>query len=215
MLGDAAGLAGRDIGGAQRVEQRGLAVVDMAHDGHHRRAGDHVVRLIGVAANALFDIVLGDTADPVAELLHDQFGSVGVDAFADRGHDAHFHQRLDHVGAARGHAVGEFADGDGLGQDDVSHDLQPIRAEQFELLLAAFAFTLAAHRGKRANALVLALDRGLHVDAAATATVVDAFLRRGDGGLAGRQHWAARAADAAGFIFLLAGASAQPEGFGG
>ena len=32
MLGDAAGLAGRHVGGAQRVQQRGLAVVDMAHD---------------------------------------------------------------------------------------------------------------------------------------------------------------------------------------
>ena len=37
MLGDAACLAGRDVGGAQRVEQRGLAVVDVAHDGHDRR----------------------------------------------------------------------------------------------------------------------------------------------------------------------------------
>ena len=37
MLGDAAGLAGRHIGGAQRVEQRGLAVIDMAHDGDDRR----------------------------------------------------------------------------------------------------------------------------------------------------------------------------------
>ena len=38
MLGDAAGLAGRDIGLAQRVEQRGLAVVDMAHHRDDRRA---------------------------------------------------------------------------------------------------------------------------------------------------------------------------------
>ena len=34
MLGDAAGLAGDHIGMAQRIEQRGLAVVDMAHHGH-------------------------------------------------------------------------------------------------------------------------------------------------------------------------------------
>ena len=38
MLGDAAGLVRRDIGLAHRVEQRGLAVVDMAHDGDDRRA---------------------------------------------------------------------------------------------------------------------------------------------------------------------------------
>ena len=38
MLRDAAGLVGRDIGAAQRVQERGLAVVDVAHDGDHGRA---------------------------------------------------------------------------------------------------------------------------------------------------------------------------------
>ena len=38
VLRDAAGLAGRDVGLADRVEQRRLAVVDVAHDGHDRGA---------------------------------------------------------------------------------------------------------------------------------------------------------------------------------
>ena len=42
MLGDAAGLAGHDVGLAQRIEQRGLAVIDMAHDGDDRRARDQI-----------------------------------------------------------------------------------------------------------------------------------------------------------------------------
>ena len=46
VLGDAAGLAGGDLGGADGVEQRGLAVVDVAHDRDHRGAGDQV--LLGV-----------------------------------------------------------------------------------------------------------------------------------------------------------------------
>ena len=37
VLGDAAVLARRHVGRAQRVEQAGLAVVDVAHDGHDRR----------------------------------------------------------------------------------------------------------------------------------------------------------------------------------
>ena len=37
MLGDAAGFARHHIGMAQRIEQRGLAVVDMAHHGDDRR----------------------------------------------------------------------------------------------------------------------------------------------------------------------------------
>jgi hypothetical protein len=38
MLGDAARFAGRHPGAADIVEQRGLAVIHMAHDGDHRRA---------------------------------------------------------------------------------------------------------------------------------------------------------------------------------
>ena len=46
MLGDAAGLARRDIGLANDVEQRGLAVVNVAHDGHDRRAWFEFFRLV-------------------------------------------------------------------------------------------------------------------------------------------------------------------------
>ena len=45
-LGDAAGLAGGDIGVADAVEQRRLAVVDMAEHGHHRRPLDHVLGVL-------------------------------------------------------------------------------------------------------------------------------------------------------------------------
>ena len=40
VLGDAAGLARDDVGLADRVEQPGLTVVDVTHDGHHRRTRD-------------------------------------------------------------------------------------------------------------------------------------------------------------------------------
>jgi hypothetical protein len=39
VLGDAAGLALDHIGAAQRIEQAGLAVIDVAHDRDHRRTG--------------------------------------------------------------------------------------------------------------------------------------------------------------------------------
>ena len=38
VLGDATGLAGDDVGLADLVEQQGLAVVDVAHDGDDRRS---------------------------------------------------------------------------------------------------------------------------------------------------------------------------------
>ena len=62
MLRDAAGFAARDIGLAQRVEQRGLAVVDMAHDGDDRRARLERLGLVLLAAQADLDIGLGRRA---------------------------------------------------------------------------------------------------------------------------------------------------------
>ena len=43
VLGDATRFAGHDVGVADAVEQERLAVVDVAHDGHHRRAGTQVL----------------------------------------------------------------------------------------------------------------------------------------------------------------------------
>ena len=48
MLGDATGLARHHVGGADAVEQQGLAVVDVAHDGDDRRAGPLELRIVVV-----------------------------------------------------------------------------------------------------------------------------------------------------------------------
>ena len=64
-----------------------------------------------------------ETRLSVAEFGDDQFGGVGVDRLVDGRHHAHFHQRLDHVGAALGHAVGKFLDGDGLGNGHLAQNL--------------------------------------------------------------------------------------------
>ena len=57
VLGDPARLAGGHLGLADRVEQRGLAVVDVAHDRDHRRAIDQL--LVGVLVGRLGLGVLG------------------------------------------------------------------------------------------------------------------------------------------------------------
>ena len=62
MLGDAAGLAGNHVGVADGVEQRGLAVIDMAHDGDDRRTRLQVLGLVGVAHQAFLDIGFGRRA---------------------------------------------------------------------------------------------------------------------------------------------------------
>ena len=48
VLGDATGLAGDHVGVADVVEQLGLAVVDVAHDGDDRRAHGRIVVVLDV-----------------------------------------------------------------------------------------------------------------------------------------------------------------------
>ena len=69
VLGDAAGLARGHLGLADRVEQRGLAVVDVAHDRDDRRALDE--RVVGVLEDRLGVDVVGrvDDLDGLVELV--------------------------------------------------------------------------------------------------------------------------------------------------
>jgi len=55
MLGDAAGLARRDFGAPNIVEQRCLAVIDMAHNGDNRRARQNFERGIRLALQIVLD----------------------------------------------------------------------------------------------------------------------------------------------------------------
>ena len=120
MLGDATGLAGHHVGLAQGVEQRGLAVVDMAHDRDHGRAGHEVARHVVDALDAFLDVGLADALHPVAELGDDQLGRIGVEDLVDRRQDAVLHQHLDDLGTAHGHAGGQLLHRDRLGQHDLA-----------------------------------------------------------------------------------------------
>ena len=80
VLGDATGLLVDDVGVAQRVEELGLSVVDVTHDGHDRRTRREVVLVALVGAELevegleqLAVLVLGrDDLDDVVELLAEQ-----------------------------------------------------------------------------------------------------------------------------------------------
>jgi hypothetical protein len=163
MLRDAARLMGGDVGRAQRVEQRGLAVVDVAHDGDHRRPRQQAALGIGRVGEAGLDVALGDALGPMPHLLHHDLRGVGVDRLVDGGHHAHAHQDLDHVGAALGHALRQLLDGDGLGDGDLAEHLLLRRI----VLMLATALALQAAallRHRPAAEVVLALDRAADVD---------------------------------------------------
>ena len=114
MLGDAAGFARRHIGRADGVEQRSLAVVDMAHDGDDWRARHKLRGIVGNVEQAFFDVGFGHAAHAVAHFLGDELGGIGVDNVVDRSHLALLHEQADHVDRAFGHAVGKILDGDRL-----------------------------------------------------------------------------------------------------
>jgi hypothetical protein len=99
MLGDAARLAGRDVGRADGIEQRRLAVIDVAHDGDDRRARQQVRRIVRSIEHALFDVRFGDAPHGVTKLLGDELGGVGVDRIGDLRHVTLLHQDADHVDA--------------------------------------------------------------------------------------------------------------------
>ena len=111
VLGDAARLAGGDLGLADRVEQRGLAVVDVAHDRHHRRRGRKA--LLGVLELRRLRLLVGggDDLDLAVVLVGDRLDRLVGEGLGERRHLPHRHQLLDHLGAAQPEQLGDLAHG--------------------------------------------------------------------------------------------------------
>ena len=152
MLRDAAGLAGDDVGLADRIEQRRLAVIDVAHDGDDGRARREILVHVDGVEQAFLDVRLGDALHRVAEFLGDELRGVRIDHVGDLVHLSLAHEELDHVDAALRHAVGKFLDRDRLGNDDLACDLFLL----LDLAMAGEALHAAAEGGDRAGALLLA-----------------------------------------------------------
>ena len=108
VLRNAAGFALGDARRADRVEQRGLAVVDVSHDRDDGRARDGVFRLHVFRFH--FEHVLLERAELQlgAELARDHRRGVGVDVAVDRHHQPLVEQLLQHVLHALFELVGEI-----------------------------------------------------------------------------------------------------------
>src|SRR5690606_34831599 len=79
VLGDAAGLTLDDVGLTDRVEQTGLTVVDVAHDGDHRRTDLEVLLVL------LLELLLEVEAEALEELLVLVLGRDHLDLVAELG----------------------------------------------------------------------------------------------------------------------------------
>ena len=91
VLGNAAGLTGYHVGVADMVEQRGLAVVDMAHDCHDRSTRNEVVLIILLFADRLLHFGT-DILRLEAELVGNKVDGLGIQPLVDGNHDADGHQ---------------------------------------------------------------------------------------------------------------------------
>jgi hypothetical protein len=133
VLGDAAGLASRHVGFADGVEQRGLAVIDVAHDGDDGRTGNF--QLAGVFGfENLFDGLVGDlflVADDgggSAELGGYVLDHLGVEGLVDGDEDAAHEEGGDEVLGADFELFGQVLDADALGDGDFAGDGQRLAA---------------------------------------------------------------------------------------
>ncbi len=125
VLSDSARFAGRHFRAPDVVEQRGLAVVDMAHDGDHRgtQLADGFLGLLGRRAlQVLLDLVFLQDLGGVPHLLDHQHRGVLIDRLVDGRHDAHVHQHLDDLGRLDCHLLRELGNGNRLADAHFTHD---------------------------------------------------------------------------------------------
>src|SRR3954471_15978448 len=110
VLRDAAGLALDDVRLADRVEQRRLAVLDVAHDRDDRRALAEI--LVGVLEGRLVvDGVVGvDDLDLLLERLGEHADGLVGERLGQRDHLAHHHQLLDDLGHRDAEVLGDVLD---------------------------------------------------------------------------------------------------------
>ena len=122
VLGNSARLAGSHLGAANVVEQRGLAMVNVAHHGDHGWA-----RLACIALGPrLRKVSLGigelRGLGIVPHLLDDDHSGLLVEHLIDRDHGAELHHHLDDLGCLDRHLVRQLAHRDGFGHRDLAHD---------------------------------------------------------------------------------------------
>ena len=126
VLGDAAGLLLADVRLTDGVQQPGLAVVDVTHHGHHRRAGLQVflaalVLAVGeVERFQQFAVLVlgGHDLNVVVHLAAQQLQRLVTDRLGGRDHLAEVEQRLHQGGGVGVDLLGEVAQRRAAGQPD-------------------------------------------------------------------------------------------------
>src|SRR5690606_35956204 len=121
-LGNPPRLAHGDLGATDVVEQRGLAVVDVPHHGHDRRAGNGVAFEPQVFGQLLFQGVVADQLDLVAQLFGDQLGSFLIQHLVDGYRRTHLEHELDDFRRLDRHLLRQIGNRDGFADRHFAHD---------------------------------------------------------------------------------------------
>src|SRR6185312_6545992 len=116
MLRNATGFTGDHVGAADIVQQRGLTMVYVTHDGDHRGTRQHVFRIVHFLFLFHFSrIVDPDELDGITEFPGHELDDIGLQTLIDRYHHPQAHALADHIGVADIHQIGQFAYTDEFG----------------------------------------------------------------------------------------------------
>ena len=106
---------------ADIVKQRGFAVIDVAHDGHHGRARQlRRILMFGFTEEGVWIVELGSKST-VPHFLDENHRRFLIKHLIDGDHRPHFHQRLDDFSRFHGHLVSQVRDRNGLRHMHVMH----------------------------------------------------------------------------------------------
>ncbi len=166
VLRDAAGFTLGDVGGPDGIEQRSLAVIDVAHDGDHRGALHAVGGLLGLFDDLRAFLFEADFVGGSAEVARDLLGHLDVEVLVDGGEDLLLHQLLDHQVGFDAELFGKLLYGDAFRDGDLAVDgrrrggfVAPRGHPQTTLFLFLIAMAVAAARLGLMTALLLGWQR--------------------------------------------------------
>jgi len=147
VLGDSTGLPRHHLRFPDRVEQRRLAVIDMAHHRNHRRPLLEVS--LGVLEGGLLGLLFGggDDLDLAVEFVGDRPHGLVAERLRQRRHLPHRHQLLDHLGASEAEQLPDLAYG-GTGRDLDRLRLDDLRRASRRLLQKRSAAASSAAPGR-------------------------------------------------------------------
>ena len=127
VLGNTALLLVRHMGLTDHIKQGGLAVIDMAHNSHHRRAQRQffVALLLRVSDLQHRLDVKGHIFHRVVEVCRHQGGGLRIQHLIDRRHDPEPYQFLNHFAGLHPQLMGQITNGYHLG--DTNHPFTRLR----------------------------------------------------------------------------------------